>query len=67
MQLAFYTYSYTDRLKMSISDCLERNANTGYSEIGATELPSGSVKSKEPQNERRERLENSYLLAEDAK
>ena len=40
MQLAFYTYSYTDRLKMSISDCLERIANTGYSEIGATELPS---------------------------
>jgi sugar phosphate isomerase/epimerase len=33
MRLAFYTYSYTDRLKMEISACLERISKTGYSGI----------------------------------
>ena len=33
MRLAFYTYSYTDRLKMSIPECLARIAKTGYSSI----------------------------------
>mgnify|MGYP002858585785 CR=1 FL=1 len=33
MRLSFYTYSYTDRLKMPIVPCLERIAKTGYSGI----------------------------------
>lgn len=33
MRLSFYTYSYTDRLKMPIVPCLERIARTGYSGI----------------------------------
>ena len=33
MRLAFYTYSYTDRLRMPIAACLERVARTGYSGI----------------------------------
>ncbi len=33
MRLAFYTYSYTDRLDMPIPACLERIAKTGYSGI----------------------------------
>ncbi len=33
MRLSFYTYSYTDRLKMPIVPCLERIARAGYSGI----------------------------------
>jgi protein FrlC len=33
MRLAFYTYSYTDRLKMPIGECLERVAKWGYASI----------------------------------
>lgn len=33
MRLAFYTYSYTDRLKMPIVSTLERIAKTGYAGI----------------------------------
>ena len=33
MRLSFYTYSYTDRLKMSIPECLKRIKKTGYSGI----------------------------------
>lgn len=33
MRLAFYTYSYTDKLDMPIAECLERIANAGYSGI----------------------------------
>jgi sugar phosphate isomerase/epimerase len=33
MRLSFYTYSYTDRLKMPIVGCLERIAEVGYSGI----------------------------------
>ena len=33
MRLSFYTYSYTDRLKMPIVPCLERIAKAGYSGI----------------------------------
>jgi sugar phosphate isomerase/epimerase len=47
MRLAFYTYSYTDRLKMSIPDCLERIAKTGYSgiDVSATNGPSDDPRS----------------------
>jgi sugar phosphate isomerase/epimerase len=33
MRLAFYTYSYTDRLKLSIPDCFARIAKAGYAGI----------------------------------
>jgi sugar phosphate isomerase/epimerase len=33
MRLAFYTYSYTDRLEMPIEPALERIAETGYDGI----------------------------------
>ena len=33
MRLSFYTYSYTDRLKLSTVECLERIAKTGYAGI----------------------------------
>ena len=33
MRLAFYTYSYTDRLKLSIADCFARIAKTRYAGI----------------------------------
>ncbi len=33
MRLAFYTYSYTDRQEMSVTDCLQRIARTGYAGI----------------------------------
>jgi sugar phosphate isomerase/epimerase len=47
MRLAFYTYSYTDRLKMSIPECLERIAKTGYSgiDVSGTNGPSDDPKS----------------------
>jgi sugar phosphate isomerase/epimerase len=45
MKLAFYTYSYTDRLNLPIADCLAHIAQTGYAGIdesgtfGASEDP----------------------------
>src|SRR5438309_1083143 len=45
MKLSFYTYSYTDRLKLPVADCLERIARAGYAGIdesgtfGASEDP----------------------------
>ena len=47
MRLAFYTYSYTDRLKMSIPDCLQRVANTGYTgiDVSGTNGPSADPES----------------------
>lgn len=33
MRLAFYTYSYTDRLNLSIPECFARIAKTGYAGI----------------------------------
>ncbi len=47
MRLAFYTYSYTDRLKMSIRTCFERIAKTGYSgvDVSGTHGPSDDSRS----------------------
>lgn len=45
MKLAFYTYSYTDRLNLPVADCLAHIAQTGYAGIdesgtfGASEDP----------------------------
>lgn len=50
MRLCFYTYSYTDRLKMPTVDCLERVAKTGYSgiDVSGTDGPSEDPKSFRP-------------------
>jgi len=33
MRLAFFTYSYTDRLNLSVQECFARIAKAGYSGI----------------------------------
>jgi len=43
MRLSFYTYSYTDRLKMPIVPCLERIAKAGYSGIDVSGTNGNSV------------------------
>ena len=47
MRLSFYTYSYTDRLKMPIEPCLERIAKAGYSgiDVSGTNGPSEDPRS----------------------
>lgn len=47
MRLSFYTYSYTDRLKMPTVECLERIARTGYTgiDVSGTHGPSEDPKS----------------------
>lgn len=51
MRLGFYTYSYTDRLRMPIDACLERIAQTGYSgiDISGTDGASTEPKSVTPE------------------
>jgi sugar phosphate isomerase/epimerase len=50
VRLCFYTYSYTDRLKMPTVDCLEKIAKTGYSgiDVSGTDGPSDDPKSFRP-------------------
>jgi sugar phosphate isomerase/epimerase len=47
MRLGFYTYSYTDRLRMPVGPCLERIARTGYSgiDVSGTDGPSADPRS----------------------
>jgi sugar phosphate isomerase/epimerase len=47
MRLAFYTYSYTDRLELPTVECLERIARTGYSgiDVSGTHGPSDDPRS----------------------
>ena len=47
MRLGFYTYSYTDRQRMPIGQCLERIARTGYSgiDVSGTDGPSADPRS----------------------
>ncbi len=47
MRLGFYTYSYTDRLRMPIVPCLTRIARTGYSgiDVSGTDGPSTDPRS----------------------
>ena len=42
MRLAFYTYSYTDRLDMPIEPALEKIAATGYDGIDISGMRSTS-------------------------
>jgi sugar phosphate isomerase/epimerase len=47
MRLGFYTYSYTDKLRMPVVPCLERIARTGYSgiDVSGTDGPSADPRS----------------------
>jgi sugar phosphate isomerase/epimerase len=47
MRLGFYTYSYTDRLRMPVGPCLERIARTGYSgiDVSGTNGPAADPRS----------------------
>jgi sugar phosphate isomerase/epimerase len=51
MRLGFYTYSYTDRLRMPIATCLERIARTGYSgiDVSGTDGSSADPRSVTPE------------------
>jgi sugar phosphate isomerase/epimerase len=51
MRLGFYTYSYTDRLRMPIATCLERIARTGYSgiDVSGTDGASTDPRSVSPE------------------
>lgn len=53
MRLSFYTYSYTDRLKLSIPECFERIARTGYSGIDESSTFGNAVNSESVSRERR--------------
>jgi sugar phosphate isomerase/epimerase len=53
MRLSFYTYSYTDRLKMSVADCHERIAKTGYQGIDVSGTNGNSEDPKSFDAERR--------------
>ena len=50
MRLGFYTYSYTDRLRMPVEACLKQIARAGYSgiDISGTDGPSTNPKSVTP-------------------
>jgi sugar phosphate isomerase/epimerase len=51
LRLGFYTYSYTDRLRMPLENCLRRIAQAGYSgiDISGTDGPSSDPKSVTPE------------------
>lgn len=53
MRLAFYTYSYTDRLQLSIRDCFARIAKTGYAGIDESSTFGAGVNSQSVSAERR--------------
>jgi len=57
MRLAFYTYSYTDKLDMPIEPALEKIAATGYDgiDISGTQGPSADPHSVTPQLRRQTR------------
>jgi sugar phosphate isomerase/epimerase len=50
LRLGFYTYSYTDRLRMPVETCLKQIARAGYSgiDISGTDGPSTNPKSVTP-------------------
>lgn len=53
MRLAFYTYSYTDRLNLSIADCLARIARTGYAGIDESSTFGAAINSDSVTADRR--------------
>jgi sugar phosphate isomerase/epimerase len=57
VRLGFYTYSYTDRLRMTLEDCLKRIARAGYSgiDVSGTDGPSTDPRSVTPELRRQTR------------
>ncbi len=57
MRLGFYTYSYTDRLRLPLERCLKRIARAGYSgiDISGTDGPSTDPRSVSPELRRQTR------------
>jgi len=53
VRLSFYTYSYTDRLKMSIPDCFKQIASAGYSGVDISGTNGSSANPKSIDSERR--------------
>lgn len=53
MRLSFYTYSYTDRLNLSIADCLARIARTGYAGIDESSTFGPAINSSSVSADRR--------------
>src|SRR5579871_5917885 len=53
MRLSFYTYSYTDKLKLSIPDCFARIAKTGYAGIDESSTFGEAINSDSVSAERR--------------
>ena len=53
MRLAFYTYSYTDRLNLSVPDTFARIATTGYTGIDESSTFGAAVNSESVAAERR--------------
>jgi sugar phosphate isomerase/epimerase len=63
LRLGFYTYSYTDRLKMPLESCLERIARARYSgiDISGTDGPSTDPRSVTPELRRATRRTTERL------
>jgi sugar phosphate isomerase/epimerase len=59
MRLCFYTYSYTDRLNLSIDDCFARIAKTGYSGVDESSTFGKAVNSDSVTPERRKQIRES--------
>jgi sugar phosphate isomerase/epimerase len=53
MRLSFYTYSYTDKLRLSIPDCFARIAKTGYAGIDESSTFGEAINSDSVTIERR--------------
>ena len=56
MRLSFYTFSYTDKQKMSIADCLARIAKTGYAGIDESSTFGNAINSDSVTAERRREI-----------
>lgn len=59
MRLAFYTYSYTDRLKLSIPDCFARIAKTDYAGIDESSTFGTAINSDSVTAERRKLIRDT--------
>jgi sugar phosphate isomerase/epimerase len=56
MRLTFYTYSYTDRLKLPIDDVFERVARTGYAGVDESSTYGMAINSDSVTRERRDSI-----------
>jgi protein FrlC len=59
MRLAFYTYSYTDRLKLSIPECFARIARAGYAGVDESSTFGAAINSDSVTAERRKLIRDT--------